>query len=375
MQNKDQNPLRIAVFGHRSIPMQKGSAGADKYAQELWTRVSKCGHKVTCYNRVYNNEKLNLSQYKGINLVYIKTINRAGFDSLVHSFRSVIHILKNNTADIVYIINGGNSIWGIILKIFGKKVIVGVDGIDWKRAKWPWYGKIYLYLSMYLTAKIPDIVCIDNIYTKKMFEKKFNKKFYFINTGSEITNIPNNLDILNSLNLKSKEYFLFVGRFIPDKGLHYLISAFEKTKTEKKLVLVGGSPHNSTYDKKLKSTNDQRIIFPGYIYDNNANSLMKYAYAYIQPSDVEGLSPIILTIMGLGTPLICSDIEENLYAVKDTALIFKKGVVHSLKEKIEFANNNPDLIKSLAMRAKRRAKKKFNWEKVTNQVLKIIHSI
>ncbi|MDZ7634107.1 MAG: glycosyltransferase [Bacteroidales bacterium] len=97
-------------------------------------------------------------------------------------------------------------------------------------------------------------------------------------------------------------FLLFVGRFIPDKGVHLLIKAFEKVDTNKKLVLVGGSPNPSAYEEEIHKTIDNRIVFAGYVYGNDTNILMKNAYAYVQPSLIEGLSPVILTVMGLGTP-------------------------------------------------------------------------
>src|SRR3972149_7876975 len=139
-------PIRIANIGIRSIPFRAGSAGGDKVAFEYCKRLANKGFRVIAYNRVYNNEKETLTNYCGIDLIYIKTVNRAGFDTLIHSAKATFNIIFHNTADIVIIGNGGNSIWGLFLRLFGKKVIVWVDGIDWKRGKWPWYGKLYLYI-------------------------------------------------------------------------------------------------------------------------------------------------------------------------------------------------------------------------------------
>jgi len=210
-------------------------------------------------------------------------------------------------------------------------------------------------------------VVFDNVFSKELFEKKFKKKFDFIPYGSEIKIEKEDEEILKSLGLEKGEYFLFVGRFIPDKGLHYLIPAFEKLATTKKLVLVGGSPHPSQYEQSLRYTYDSRIIFPGYIYGDDTSILMKNSYAYVQPSDIEGLSPVILTIMGLGVPLICSDIPENLFLVENCATCFKKSSVDDLFDKLNFALSNPDLIKKLASEAQEKALANFSWEAITEQ--------
>jgi glycosyltransferase involved in cell wall biosynthesis len=360
-----KNKLRIAAFGFRSIPMREGCAGADKFASELFPRFVNLGHEVIAYNRLYPGQVPVGREYKGVKIKYFKTIHKKGFDTLYHSFKCTFDIIFKNTAEIVHIQNGGNSIWSIFLRLARKKVFISQDGIDWVRDKWPWYGKLFLKLSSFLTAYLPNEVIFDNIFARELFENRFGKKFAFIPFGSETPSFIENSQIFQTLEIKRSEYFLFVGRFIPDKGLHYLIPAFEDIRTTKKLVLVGGSPNPSAYEKKLRSTKDSRIIFSGYLYGTDVLTLMKNAYCYIQPSDVEGLSPVILNVMGLGTPVLCSDIKENIYIVSDHAILFKRGSIDSLGNAIEESLISYDQMTQNAKKAKDRALSTFSWEKVT----------
>jgi glycosyltransferase involved in cell wall biosynthesis len=371
----NNRPLRIAKFGFRSIPPREGSAGADTCATELSTRLAKRGLTVVCYNRLYGNEKIIHNSYQGIKLFYFKTVKKSGFDTLIHSAKTTFHIIFRNTANIVHISNGGNSIWGIFFRLFGKKVIVTQDGLDWERRKWPWYGRIFLYFSAYLTSKIPHIVVFDNPFAKELFEKKFKKKYEMIPTGVDVSEIQDDPGILEKYGLQSGEYFLFVGRFIRDKGLHTLVPAFEKLNTTKKLVLVGGSPNPSDYERKIKETTDHRIIMPGYIYGNDMLNLIKNAYLYIQPSEVEGQSPVILTVMAIGTPLLCSDIKENLYVVQDTARTFKNRDIDDIYHEMEFALQNEIAIKELAQKAKKSILTKYSWNKVTDKYVELYNKL
>lgn len=363
--------MRIAGFGFRTLPPTDGAAGADKFAMELFPRLVKRGHQVIAYNRRYPNVFVNRKEYKGVEIRTFRTVKYQGFDTLLHSFRCTWDIIVNNTADVVHIQNGGNSIWAIPLRLFGKKVFISQDGVDWKRDKWSWGAKLYLRLSAFLTANLPNEVIFDNLIAKKHFEDKFKKQFVFIPFGSEIASVEEDNTILSKYGLKKDDYYLFVGRFIPDKGLHYLLPAFQKSESQKKLVLIGGSPNPSGYEKNLVEVADNKVVFAGYVYGDDVTRLMKNSYCYIQPSDVEGLSPVILTVMGLNVPLIVSDIEENLYAVKNTATTFKKGDVSSLTEAINFAENNHARLLDLAMQAKERALSNFNWEKVIDDHLRV----
>lgn len=370
--------LRIAAFGFRTIPPTNGCAGADKFAEEFLPRLVERGHNVIAYNRRYPDDvPVERTEYKGVKIKTFKTTKKGGLDTLLHSLKCTLDIIIHNTADIIHIQNGGNSIWALPLRIFGKKVFISQDGADWKRDKWPWYGKLFLSLSAYITSKLPNQVIFDNIFTKKIFEDKFKKKFAFIPYGSEICDVTEDDSILKKYNLTRCGYYLFVGRFIPDKGLHYLIPAFMRAKTDKKLVLVGGSPHPSRYEQGIRRLSNENVIFPGYIYGDSVTTLMLNSYSYIQPSDIEGLSPVILTVLGLGIPLIVSDIDENVYAVQETALKFKKADIPSLANIINYAENNHQEILDLALKAQKRVLKEFNWDKVTEEHIKIFsgHSL
>lgn len=363
--------MRIAAFGFRSIPLAKGAAGADKFALELFPRLVSRGHSVIAYNRQYPDVFVDVTEFKGVKIKTFKTTHKKGFDTLLHSFKCTFDIIVNNTADFVHIQNGGNSIWALPLRLFGKKVFISQDGVDWKRDKWPWYGKLYLRFSAFITAHLPNEVIFDNVIAKKLFEERFNKQFKFIPFGSEVEAGNGNTDILQKHCLEKGSYYLFVGRFIPDKGLHYLIPAFKNSNSNKKLVLIGGSPNPSPYEKELLDMANDQIIFPGYVYGDDTNTLMSNAYCYIQPSDVEGLSPVVLTVMGLNVPMIVSDIEENQYAVLDTVRMFKQGNISSLTEEINYCEAHYAEMLALAQRASERALSVFNWENVADEHVEV----
>ena len=356
--------LRIAAFGFRSMPLRPGCAGADKFALELLPRLAARGHEVVAYNRLYPGQESLGDEHQGVRLKSFRTTALKGFDTLLHSARASWDIIRHDTGDVVHIQNGGNSIFALALRLFGKKVFVSQDGADWKRDKWPWYGRAYLWLSSYLTAFAPNRVIFDNVFCRREFERRFNRRYDFIPFGSEVNAQAADESILAELGLRPGSYFLFVGRFIPDKGLQYLVPAFERLATDKKLVLVGGSPNPSDFERQIMSSTDPRIVFPGFVYGTRVHALMKNAYAYVQPSDIEGLSPVVLENMGLGTPVICSDIEENRYVVADTAVLFRQGDVDDLLMQLRWALESPARLRENAERARRRACDHFSWNKV-----------
>lgn len=360
-------PQRIAAFGFRCIPPRPGCSGADKFAEELYVRLAARGHQVTGYCRVHDNTSPAEYTYKGVRLINLKTFKKKGVEAFWHSLQATLHIIWHNTADVVHVQNGGNSIFFPLLRLFGKKVYLTEDGAEWERGKWSWQARLYLKAMTQLTARVPNGVIFDNVFVREKFEARFGRKYHFIPYGSDPQLDEPDTDVLVRLGLSPGEYFLFVGRFIPEKGLQYLVPAFEQVQTSKKLVLVGGANQGSAFAAQVTTTSDARILMPGFMYGPNVHTLMRYAYAYIQPSDLEGLSPVVLENMGLGTPVICSDIKENMFVVADTALTFKKSDTADLAEKIRFSLNHADTLRSNAEKAARRAANQFGWDAVTSQ--------
>jgi glycosyltransferase involved in cell wall biosynthesis len=369
--------LRIAAFGgFRTIPPKEGGAGSDKFAFELYPRLVRLGCDLIAYCRIYPGEIRDqmADEFQGVRLKYFSTVSKAGFDTLFHSMKSTFDIIFCNTADVVHIHSGANSIWAIILRCAGKKVYITQFAMDWKRDKWPWYGKLFYRFSNYLTAYFPTAVVFDNIFTQEYFEKKFKREYYFIPYGSEVKEPPAVSPILDKLGISADNYILFVGRFIPDKGVHLLIRAFETVKTDMKLVLVGGSPNPGTYEHEIHQTKDGRILFAGYVYGDDTNFLMKNAFVYVQPSLIEGLSPVILTVMGLGTPLICADIAENKFITKENAAHFASGDSNSLAEQLIYCLENPGLIREKAELGRKDILTRFNWDSVVEKYLELFNS-
>jgi glycosyltransferase involved in cell wall biosynthesis len=365
--------MRIAAYGFRSIPLRAGCAGADKFASELLPRLVAMGHEVVAYNRLYPGERPLAASFRGVTLKNYHTISKKGFDTLYHSLKVTWDIIANDTADVVHLQNGGNSVFALPLRLAGKKVFISQDGADWKRGKWPWYGRMYLWLSSFLTSFAPTQVIFDNVFIKQNFEKRFQKKFEFIPFGSEVDADAVDTSILDELGLTPGGYYLFVGRFIPDKGLQYLVPAFERLVTDKKLVLVGGSPNPSAFESRIQSTKDARIVFPGFVYGTKTHALMKHAYAYIQPSDVEGLSPVILENMGLHTPIICSDIQENRYVVGESGRLFRKADSDDLLRALQWSLDQPEKLAAMGEEGYRRASSLFSWDSVTREHVRVFN--
>ena len=158
--------------------------------------------------------------------------------------------------------------------------------------------------------------------------------------------------ITRQFGLEKDSYILFLGRLVPEKGIAYLIEAFRNVKTEKKLVIAGGSSDTDTFIQELKALakGDDRIVFTGFVQGELLKELYSNAYVYTLPSDLEGMPLSLLEAMSYGNCCLTSDIAECAEVVEDKALLFKKvGCGRSEREA------------AVCLRSSRRSEAKKRW--------------
>ena len=141
-----------------------------------------------------------------------------------------------------------------------------------------------------------------------------------------------------------------------------------------KLVLIGGAPNPSNYEIQIYKNKSENILMPGFLYGDDLATILEHTLLYIQPSDIEGLSPMILQVLGMGVPLLCSDIKENLYIVKDEAITFKKSNVSDLYNKLIYCLDNKREIMLNAKDAAKRIKREYNWDDVAKKHMDIFYN-
>lgn len=360
--------MKLAIVGIRDVPGGKTvTAGSDTFAYELGQKLCQKGWEVTAFAQgPPKKTKINSIEYQ-----YFPTIQGVGFNTFVHTFKSCFHIVKGKF-DIVHIHNSGNSFIIPLLRLLGIKSVVMVDGKDWVRAKWKWYAKVYLYLTRILAYRVANVIIFDNVFAReeaKQDHRYIDKKSFFIPYGADYMFKENRIKLLKKYGLEKGEYYLFVGRFIPEKGIQYLVRANNELNLNKKIVIVGGNIGHFDYQDYLYSINKKsNVVFTGPLYNEEMRSVMKNAFAYIQPSEVEGLSPVLLTASSASLPIIASDIKENKYIGEDNMVYFESKNYKDLKDKIQqFEDVSPEEIKAMATRCAQSVLSRFRWEEVTRQ--------
>ena len=376
--------MKIAMIGHKRIPSREG--GVEIVVEEISTRLIKHGHEVTVYNRKGKNvqdktvdiEKHKLKEYNGIKIITIPTINKIGLDALIYSFFASIAV-SFNKYDIIHYHAEGSCAMLWIPKLFRKKIIVTIHGLDWKRSKWSGFASKYIKFGEKMAVKYADEIIVLSEGVQKYFKDTYNKETSFIQNGvnKPITRKANIIE--EKYKLKKDEYILFLARIVPEKGLHYLIEAFQKIDTDKKLVIAGGASHTNDYLEKIKKMvqKDTRIIMTGFVQGEELEELYSNCFLYCLPSDVEGMPLSLLEAMSYGCKCLVSDIEENTQVTQEFAITFEKGNIQDLKQKLENiikTINNKETIENNNLDKEKISNyicRKYNWNDVIEKLLGI----
>ena len=364
------------MLGHKRIPSREG--GVEIVVEELSSRMVNLGHKVVCFNRSGSHvsgkdfNTNNVSKYKGIKIKNVFTIDKKGLSAVSASFFASIYIAFSNY-DIVHFHAEGPSFMCFLPKLFGKKVIVTIHGLDHKRAKWGKFASWYIMQGEKNAVKYADEIIVLSNEVKKYFKEIYKRDTHFIPNGVNKPILKKANLIRNKFNLDKDEYILFLGRIVPEKGIHYLIEAFKKLDTNKKLVIAGGSSDTKDFMNTLKNStkNDNRIIFTDFVQGEILEELYSNAYVYVLPSDLEGMPLSLLEAMSYKNCCIVSDIKECTEVVEDKAIIFEHSNIEDLKNKLELVCQNSELVKTYKETAREFICNKYNWDKTVLETLKI----
>ncbi|HBP9547920.1 TPA: glycosyltransferase family 4 protein [Enterococcus faecium] len=368
--------LKICMLGHKRIPSREG--GIEIVVEELATRMVALGHEVTCYNRSGHHvsgkefDQHKNKEYKGVKLKTIFTLNIKGIAAMSSSVFGGIRAAFGKY-DVVHFHAEGPCAMLWLPKLFGKRCVATIHGLDHQREKWNKLASTYIMLGEKCAVKFADEIIVLSESVQNYFEDIYGRKTRFIPNGVKKIEIKSAGLITEKYGLTKDSYILFLGRLVPEKGIRYLIEAFKDVQTDKKLIIAGGSSDTDEFANELKelAKGDERIIFTGFVQGQELEELYSNAYIYTLPSDLEGMPLSLLEAMSYGNCCIVSNISECTEVVEDKAMIFKKSDVSDLKIRLEEACNQSEMVKVLKNQATEFICSKYNWDKIVQETLNL----
>lgn len=372
----------VFIIGSRGLPAKYG--GFETFVENLVEHQisSQIQYHVACLS---DDEAYHHFDYKGVDCFTIKAPKLGPARVIAYDMMAInyaLKLVKNQKIDqpIFYIL--GNTI-GAFIAPFARKIhhaggvfYINPDGLEWKRAKWSKSVQNYLKYSEKMMTKHADLVISDNQGIETYIKKSYPwSKTTFIAYGtdlnlSSLTDQTTKVrDFFNRWQSKEKNYYLIVGRFVPENNYEIIIREFMKSQTQRDLLIVCNHQGNTYFEELRQKTNfdqDERIKFVGTIYDQD---LLKYirnqAFAYIHGHEVGGTNPGLLEALAQTDLNLVLGVDFNQQVAKETALYWDKkedslvDLLHQVDKQSDFSDQG--------QAAKENMKENYTWEKIVGE--------
>ncbi len=363
---------RVAMIGHKFIPSRDG--GVEVVVSNLAPNLAEAGFDVTCYNRTNKQfKKLRktgalMKDYHGVHLVWTPTVDHRGLAAMTSSIIATV-MASFSRVDLIHYHTEGPCVLCWLPRLFGKKVVVTIHGLDHMRQKWGKFASAYIMQGEKAAVRHANSIIVLSRGVQEYFQEKYGRETVLIPNGIDPAEIRPASEITKQFGLASRDYILFLGRLVPEKGIHYLIKAYQMLHTDKKLVIVGGTSDTDDYVRQLYAMagDTPNIIFTGFQEGIVAEELYSNSYLYVLPSDLEGMPLTLLEAMNYGCCCVTSDIGECADVMDGCGFTFPRGNVEALRETLQDLCDHPDRAEAYRNEARRVVSSKYTWQEITMQ--------
>lgn len=353
--------MRLTMLGTRGVPASY--SGFETCVEQVGKRLAARGHRVLVCCRAGQPGAAG-SSYLGMERVVLPAVRTKGLETLTHSALSTAHALIRDRPDAVVVFGVGNAVFARALRAARIPVVINVDGADWARRKWGGLGRRYLRWSEGAASRLGTAVIADSNAVAAYYEQQYGTRSTFIPYGAEV---PSALgaETLKQFGLTPRGYFLAVGRFVPENGLHHLIAAYARVSPSLPLVLVGDAPYSEDYKRMLRKIAPPSVIFTGYQFGAAYHELSANAFAFLFGAEVGGTHPVLVEQLAHGNCVLARWTESNAEVAADAAIMFHDPDTE-LPGAIESILHDPALVDRMRERARTRAQA-YSWDRITDE--------
>jgi glycosyltransferase involved in cell wall biosynthesis len=334
---------------------------------EIAPRLADAGHDVTMYCRRNSfPPEMRPAEYRGVKLVYVPSPGGKNFSGLLSTFLAVMHSLARGRYDLYCFVNVGMGHHAALCRIFGKKVVMNVDGLDWTRAKWGPVARAYFLSAARSAIRFCNALITDAEAMRTFYLERFSKETTMIAYGAyvETSKQP---ELIRQFGIEPNEYYLIASRLVPENNADLIADAFLASGTSKKLLIAGGANYDSPFHRRLRELASDRIILAGHVNDEDViRELHCNCFAYVHGHSVGGTNPSLLKAMGFGNCILALDTVFNREALGEGGIFFPYDtvVLAGLMRELE---GNPTRVAELRAMGPERIRAEYTWEKIASQ--------
>jgi glycosyltransferase involved in cell wall biosynthesis len=364
------------MLGLYGMPLpQLHFTGFETAFGEIAPRLVAAGHEVTIYCRAsHYPSELRVSEHQGVRLKYVPSPGGKNLSGLVATLFASLHALVFGRYELFFFVNVGMGHHAALCRILGARVVMNVDGLDWKRAKWGPLARAYFRSAAHSAIKFCNRLITDAEAMRKIYLEDFNKETVMIAYGAyvETSEKP---EIVRQFGVEPDDYYLIASRLIPENHADLIMLGFLKSGTTKKLVIAGGANYDSPFHRRLREIATDRVVFTGHIHDQSViKELHCNCFAYVHGHSVGGTNPSLLKAMGYGNCILALETVFNTEVLADTGLFFPKDeeALAALMRRVE---GDPTLVRELRLKGPARIRQEYTWEKVSDQYDRLFRDV
>lgn len=349
---------KLGIIGTVGVPANYG--GFETLAHQL---VLNLGNQfdLTVYSsaKAYPKE-VRVKEWQGAKIVYLP-LNANGVQSIIYDIISMIHAII--FCDVLLVLGVSGCIFLPFLKLFSnKKIIVNVDGLEWRRAKWTGWAKQFLIFSENIAARFADEIITDNAAIQKYVVDRYNITPRLIEYGADhVAPVRISPESVKKYPFLDNDYAFKVCRIEPENNIHLVLEAFARFE-KMPLVLVGNWDH-SEYGRELRKlySGYENLHLLGPIYDpTELNTLRSNCALYVHGHSAGGTNPSLVEAMYLELPILSFDVIYNRITTQEKAMYFSSAedIISTLECLPEFD------LEEYAFNMKWVADHKYTWAKI-----------
>ncbi len=358
------------MIGQKGIPARSG--GIERHVEELSVELATRGHDVLVFCRSWYVWPIR--DYKGVRCIKTWGITTKHLDAITHTFTSILRATSEKV-DVYHFHGVGPALLSWLPKILrpSAKVVVTFHCIDRHHQKWGTFARLMLNLGERMACLIPDATISVSKTLETYVRLSYGVDAKYIPNGAQVLMHDADPKLLKPFGLEPNQYLMMCARLVRHKGAHVLIEAWKKLKREhpelvanKQLAIVGGSAFTDDYVQELHelAKNEPSIVLTGNQTSETLHALFGNAYAFVHPSESEGLPIAILEEMSYGKCVLSSDIPENLELTKEHGLTFKTGDVKDLVKQMKMMLENPEQVQAVGAEARTYIAKTYDWKDI-----------
>jgi glycosyltransferase involved in cell wall biosynthesis len=324
MRFTNNNNKSLLIMGTRGVPAVHG--GFETFAERLALYLTGKGWLVTVYCQREANDKLlskpQINIWNGVRRIIISTSIDGPLGTIAFDWACVRHAMGEPGLPLVLGYN--TALFSVLLRLMGRSMLMNMDGIEWKRAKWGPLAKAWLYLNEWCGALFSSKLIADHpAIADHLAHRRSRKHIVTIAYGADaVTTAPE--EPVRAMGLTPKKYFLSIGRIEPENSTLEMISAFVTRKSDCAFVCIGKlEPKHNSYHAAVVAAANGKVIFPGAIYEQTrVQALRFHALAYCHGHTVGGTNPSLVEALGAGNAIIAHDNRFNREVAGEGALYF-----------------------------------------------------